>query len=286
MITAILGLLTALTYGAADFFAALASRKMRVVVVTCAASLSGLILLLLLLPFAGGSFSSAAVLWGFLAGLCSVVALLALYASLALGPISIVSPVGALMSAVVPAAIGVLLLGENFSALGWVAIVIALLAVVLVGFVPGENVQLPKPRALILAIIAGTGIGLAIVTLASSPKDSGIAPIIVMRTTAFVLLGLMVLFSLLKNNSRQILTKQDSKFWLIVASAGVLDAVANILFTSASRSGSLTITGVLTALYPLGTILLARIVLKEKVATVQKVGIALTLLASVVLALA
>lgn len=286
MITAILGLLTALTYGAADFFAALASRKMRVVVVTCAASLSGLILLLLLLPFAGGSFSSAAVLWGFLAGICSVVALLALYASLALGPISIVSPVGALMSAVVPAAIGVLLLGENFSALGWVAIVIALLAVVLVGFVPGENVELPKPRALILAIIAGTGIGLAIVTLASSPKDSGIAPIIVMRTTAFLLLGLLVLFSALKNNSRQILAKQDSKFWLIVASAGVLDAVANILFTSASRSGSLTITGVLTALYPLGTILLARIVLKEKVATVQKVGIALTLLASVVLALA
>jgi drug/metabolite transporter (DMT)-like permease len=71
-----------------------------------------------------------------------------------------------------------------------------------------------------------------------------------------------------------------------VASAGVLDATANIFFTLASRSGSLTVTGVLTALYPLGTILLARLVLKEKVATVQKIGIALTLIASLMLALA
>jgi drug/metabolite transporter (DMT)-like permease len=68
--------------------------------------------------------------------------------------------------------------------------------------------------------------------------------------------------------------------------AGLLDASANVLFTLASRSGSLVIVGVLTALYPLGTILLARVILKEKVATIQKLGIALTLLASVLLAVA
>jgi drug/metabolite transporter (DMT)-like permease len=214
------------------------------------------------------------------------VALLALYASLALGPISIVSPLGALLSAIVPAAVGVVLLGERFSGLGWVAIALALIAVVLVGFVPGENVQLPKPRAIVLAMIAGTGIGLAVVSLARSPQDSGIGPIIVMRTTAFVLLGVIVLFSVLRKSATAEIKQQGPKLWVLVASAGVLDATANIFFTLASRSGSLTVTGVLTALYPLGTILLARLVLKEKVATVQKIGIALTLIASLMLALA
>ena len=286
MLTAILGLCTALSYGAADFFAALAARRMRVVIVTCAASLSGLVLLLLLLPIVGASFSQEAIFWGFLGGLSSIVALLTLYASLALGPISIVSPLGALLSAIVPAAVGVVLLGERFTGVGWVAIAMALIAVVLVGFVPGENVQLPKPRAIVLAMIAGTGIGLAVVSLARSPEDSGIGPIIVMRTTAFVLLGVIVLFSVLRKSATAEIKHQGPKLWVLVASAGVLDATANIFFTLASRSGSLTVTGVLTALYPLGTILLARLVLKEKVALVQKIGIALTLVASLMLALA
>ncbi len=289
MLTAILGLLTAVTYGAADFFAAIASRKIRVVEVTALASLSGLIILSVLLPFMGGTFSSGAFFWGLMGGLSSVVALLCLYASLALGPISIISPLGALVSAIVPAIIGVSFLGESFSFLGWVAIALALIAVVLVGFVPGENVTLPKPRAIFLAIGAGIGIGIAVSSLARSPHDSGIAPIIVMRTTAALLLGAIVLFTALRNrnsNFGEPRTPITSRVLLTIVAAGSLDAGANIFFTLASRSGSLTVVGVLTALYPLGTILLARLVLKEHVATTQKIGIALTLTASLLLALA
>ena len=289
MLTAFLGLCTAITYGAADFFAAIASRKIRVVVVTALASITGLIVLLLLSPLLGATFSNEAFFWGLMGGFSSVVALLALYASLALGPISIVSPLGALMSAIVPAVIGVALLGESFTLIGWVAIAMAMVAVVLVGFIPGEHVELPKPRAVILAIVAGTGIGLAVTALARSPQDSGIAPIIVMRTTASVLLGTIVLLGLLRRKLRAEASKPlslDRKIWLTVAGAGALDAMANIFFTLASRTGSLTVTGVLTALYPLGTIILARVVLKEHVAGIQKVGIALTLSASLLLALA
>jgi drug/metabolite transporter (DMT)-like permease len=294
MLTAILGLLTAITYGSADFFAAIASRKVRVVVVTAVASLSGLIVLLMLLPILGGTFSQPAIFWGLMGGFSSVVALLALYASLALGPISIISPLGALVSAIVPAAIGVALLGESFSALGWAAIALALVAVVLVGFVPpssnsGKEVLMPKPRAIVLAIIAGAGIGVAVTSLARSPADSGIAPIIVMRTTAALLLGLTVLFGVLRGKKAAADGNPqplNTKVWLTVAGAGVLDAGANIFFTLASRSGTLTVVGVLTALYPLGTILLARLVLKEHVANTQKVGIAISLTASLLLALA
>lgn len=297
MLTAILGLCTAITYGAADFFAAIASRKIRVVEVTALASVSGLMVLLLLLPFMGGTFSQPAFFWGLMGGLSSVVALLCLYASLALGPISIISPLGALVSAIVPAIIGVSLLGESFSILGWFAIALALVAVVLVGFVPvsakpGETITMPKPRAIILAVIAGAGIGIAVTTLARSPADSGIAPIIVMRTTAALLLGSIVFITALKNRNKRFKntdsgrTPLNSKIFLTIMAAGTLDAAANIFFTLASRSGSLTVVGVLTALYPLGTIILARLVLKEHVATTQKIGIALTLGASLLLALA
>lgn len=289
MLTALLGLCTAITYGAADFFAAIASRKIRVVEVTALASLSGLIVLSVLLPFMGGVFSPDAFFWGLMGGLSSVVALLCLYASLALGPISIISPLGALVSAIVPAVIGVSFLGESFTLLGWLAIAIALVAVVLVGFVPGENVTLPKPRAIVLAIGAGIGIGIAVSSLARSPHDSGIAPIIIMRTTAALLLGAVVLITALrqkKANTDTSRTPITSKVLLTIAGAGALDAAANIFFTLASRTGSLTVVGVLTALYPLGTILLARFVLKEHVATTQKIGIALTLSASLLLALA
>jgi drug/metabolite transporter (DMT)-like permease len=287
MITAILGLFTAITYGSADFFAAIASRKVRVVVVTAIASLTGLIFLLAVSPIFGLKFSDEAFFWGLMGGLSSVVALLALYASLALGPISIVSPLGALVSAIVPAIIGVSLLGESFSILGWFAIALALVAVVLVGFVPSEHVELPKPRAIILAIIAGAGIGVAVASLARSPHDSGLAPIIVMRTTATILLGAIVLIGVLRGQKASIDGNRLTRnIWLTVAGAGALDATANILFTLASRSGSLTVTGVLTALYPLGTILLARFVLKEHVTGIQKIGIGLTLTASLLLALA
>lgn len=287
MLTAILGIFTAITYGAADFFAAIASRKVRVVVVTALASVTGLVFLLAVSPMLGTNFSSQAIFWGLLGGVSSVVALLALYSSLALGPISIVSPLGALVSAIVPAVIGVAFLGESFSLLGWAAIALALIAVVLVGFVPSEHIQLPKPRAIVLAIIAGVGIGLAITSLARSPHDSGIAPIIVMRTTAAMLLSVIVLIGLLRGHKTSTSGEPlGLKIWLTVCAAGALDATANILFTLASRSGSLTVTGVLTALYPLGTILLARVVLKEHVAGIQKVGIALTIGASLLLALA
>jgi drug/metabolite transporter (DMT)-like permease len=289
MITALLGLCTAITYGAADFFAAIASRKIRVVEVTALASLAGLVIQLLLLPFMGGTFSDGAFFWGLIGGLSSVVALLCLYASLALGPISIISPLGALVSAIVPAVIGVSFLGESFSALGWVAIGIALIAVVLVGFVPGENVTLPKTRAIVLAIGAGIGIGIAVSSLARSPHDSGIAPIIIMRTTAALLLGAIVFVTALrqrKSNTDSTRTPLTSKILMTIVAAGTLDASANIFFTLASRTGSLTVVGVLTALYPLGTILLARLVLKEHVATTQKIGVALTLTASLLLALA
>ena len=292
MITAVLGLLTAVTYGAADFFAAMATRGMRVLAVTLGSSIAGLIALIALSPIFGTDFSSAAVTWGVLGGFCSVGALTALYASLAIGPISIISPLGALVSAIVPAVIGVVWLGEKFTPTGWLAIGIGLIAVVLIGIVPDATGARPKLKGIALAIVAGVGIGLTVTSLAQSPHDSGIAPVITTRFTAAMILLLLnlpwIIQVVQKKHTLTLATEgapRPRKLLVILIAAGLLDAAANILFTLASRSGSLTVAGVLTALYPLGTILLARLVLKERITRIQGIGIFLALAASVLLVL-
>lgn len=288
MLTTILGLATAVSYGFADFFAAIASKKFKVVFVTAVASCTGLIAQIIASPFLGTKFSPDAFAWGLGAGVASVFALISLYASLAIGPISIVSPLGAVVSAIVPAMIAITWLGETFTPTGWVAVVVAIVAIVLVAFVPGEKVVTASKRGIWLSVLAGSSIGVAITCLSQSPADSGIAPILVMRTTATTVLGGYVLFTLLRRGRAEAIgtSKLTRTVWLTIIGAGLLDATANVLFTVASRTGGLAIVGLLTALYPLGTILLARIILKEKVAAIQKIGIALTLLASALLAVA
>lgn len=286
MPTILLGLLTALSYGFADFFAALAGRRARIAVVATVASVSGLGFLFVVSLGLGAKFSAEAIGVGLMGGAASVVALLALYKSLAIGPISIISPLGALVSAVIPVGIGTLWLGERLSALGWVAIGLALVAVVLVASVKDASGSRPTALAIGLAVLAGTGIALAITALDQAPADSGVATVIVMRASATIgMAGFVVLTLLLHAKSRGPILPRDGKTWLLMIVTGTFDACANVLFLLAAREGSLTVVGVLTALYPLGTIFLARLVLREKLTAWQAIGILLALTASGLLAI-
>jgi drug/metabolite transporter (DMT)-like permease len=286
VLTVILGFATALVYGFADFFGAIASRKILAVKVTAISGLVGLLFLLLLSPILGANFSTAAIVWGVAAGFASAIAMSALYASLAIGPISIVSPMSAVISAIVPLIFG-FITGDRFGFLGWLALLVILIAVVLVGFVPGENVRLPSTRALLLATIAGTGIGIVLICLAQAPRDTGIASVILLRAVSASLLGIYLLFTWMRTRRTSgESTPASSKFWIAAAVAGLFDSSANVFFTLGSRTGTLSVISVLTALYPLGTIILARVVLKERIAKVQMIGVLLALAGSAVLAVA
>lgn len=285
MTTILLGLLTAVTYGFADFFGAVASKKIKPIVVTGVASASGLVLLLIAATWMGADYSASAVSWGIASGLASAFALSCLYAALALGPISIVSPITAVISAIVPAIVG-LAQGDSFSVWGWLALGLILVAVVLVGFVPGDDVRLPTTPALLYSLGAGFGIGLVLIFLDAAPADSGLAPIILLRTVGAIVLAVASFIAIaLDRRAGRKAEPASSKFWTAVVITGVFDSLANIFFISASRSGSLTVVGVLTALYPVGTILLARLILKERIAVSQSIGIALAIGGSVLLAL-
>jgi drug/metabolite transporter (DMT)-like permease len=288
MLTVILGFATSLVYGFADFFGAIASRKIKAVTVTFVAGLSGLSFLLALSIFMGANFSQEAIFWGVLAGVASAAAMSALYASLAIGPISILSPLSAVVSAVVPMLVG-FAQGDRFSIWGLLALAAILVAIFLVGFVPGDDVRLPSAKGLILGTAAGVGIGIVLICIDQAPADSGLASVILLRAVAATLLGAFTLVMFLRSRQAGSQVAKPArvplKLWLAVVLAGLFDSSANVFFLLASRIGSLSVVSVLTALYPLGTIILARIFLKEKIAKTQMVGILIALGASAVLAL-
>ena len=283
MFAILFGFASSLVYGFADFFGALASRKINAMLVTLVSGFSGLVFLLLMTPIFGMKLDASSMFWGGLAGVVSAIAITALYASLAIGPISILSPLGAIMSALVPMAFGLIFQGEQFSTIGVLALVGILIAVGLVGFVPGNDVRLPSAKGLALGLTAGTSIGVLLICIDQAPADSGLTPVVFLRMFSMVGIGLMILVSLARGN--KISAKGiTSKSWQATALAGVLDSSANVLFLAGMRLGELSVVAVLTALYPLGTIVLARIFLKEKIAKVQLAGVLLALSCSALLA--
>ena len=289
MLTVILGVTTALVYGFADFFGALASRKLRPILVAGLAGWVGLMGILLLtgLGLLHANFSPGSLLWGGIAGVFSAFGLACLYQALAIGPISILSPLAAVIGAIVPAFIGPLVLGERFGSLGSIAIVVVLLAIPLVAYHPDSSkIVRPSLRGAGFGVGAGVGIGGVLVCLHLAPVADGVAAATLMRAENVAILAAVSMFLLASGRAKFADFKAiKTPIWFAIASTGVLDAAANIMFVYGSGLGGLTVVSVLTSLYPLGTILLARFVLKEKLAVSQAFGIALALGASVLLAI-
>ena len=283
--TILFGLLTAFSYGYADFVGAIAAKKVRALTVTTVAFSFGLLLALLFSLFAGASYNESVILYGILAGICSAAAISFLYAALALGPISIVSPFTAVLSAIVPVIVDIAA-GQALGELSLLAIVLILIAVVLVAFVPGQDVRLPTLRATIYSIGAGLGFAGTFVFIDAAPSDSGLGVLVVMRVIGIAILFALLAILLFSGKSKVLIEKEVfalSTIWLVLL-AGFGDVTGNLFFIIATREGALAIAAVLTSLYPVGTILLAKIFLKERIAISQNIGIVLAVGACALLA--
>ena len=284
--TIIFGLLSAFSYGYADFVGALAAKKVRAITVTTVAFVFGLVIATVLSIFVGANFSQAAITSGIYAGIASGIAISCLYAALALGPISIVSPLTAVISAIIPVVFD-LATGAKLGPFALVAIVLVLVAVVLVAFVPGQDFRLPSARAVLYSIGAGVGFAGIFVFLDGAPSDSGLSTLIVMRIVGIALMFAGLAYAFFRYRPKQFLETavfSRSIIWLVLL-AGLGDVLGNVFFLVATRAGELAIAAVLTALYPVGTILLARIVLKERIAKSQSLGIVLAIGACVLIAI-
>lgn len=287
MLTVAIGLSTALVFGAADFMGGMASRRMNSILATAIAAVSGLVVLLLALPFLGGVWSTQAVLLGAASGVSGAVAIGLLYACLAIGPMSILSPLTALVSAIVPLSVG-LAQGERLGTIGYLALGLALVAVVLVGFVPEKGAVRPSLRGVLMAIGSGIAIGAFLVIIDRTPEDSGIVPILMNRavnaTIMFSIVGALMIIA--ARRGRPSPTSGIRAGLFIAIGCGLIDAIANAGILLGVRIGDLSVIAVLTALYPAGTILLAAVVLKERIALLQYVGLVLAVVAGAMLALA
>ncbi|WP_128430597.1 DMT family transporter [Streptomyces cyaneus] len=277
MLALLLALGSSLAYGCADFLGGLGARKAHVLRTVMIAAPASLAVELLLWPLLGASFSPGALGWGAASGVASAAAFALLYRTLAIGPMNVLSPVTALVSAALPVGVG-LLQGEHLAATGLVGLPLALVAVVLVSAGHGTGSTRPSRTALLLAFGAGAAIALQLVFLHQAPSDSGVAPLIVGRAVSSAVTlaaaGLM---------HRRLGPERPA--YALSATAGVLDSIANLLFLLAARSGDLTVVAVITALYPAGTVLLARGVLAERIHRAQLAGLGTAAVAVSLLAL-
>jgi len=289
LLVVLVGLSGALIFGAADFLGGLAAKHISSIRVTAIAAVSGLAVLSLAFPFFGGTWSTEAVLFGGLSGIAGAGAIVLLYACLAIGPMSILSPLTAVVSAIVPMTAG-LIRGERLEPLGYLALGLALVAVVLVGFVPDKKAVRPSLKALIMATGSGALIGTFMILIDLTPDDSGLVPLIANRSVnAALMVTTAAVLALVaaRRRSRVEPVGTSVNLWTAVKLAifcGVLDAVANALMLLGLRLGELTIMSVLTAMYSAGTIILAAIVIKERLTPSQIAGLVLALAAAAMLA--
>jgi drug/metabolite transporter (DMT)-like permease len=304
MLTVVVGLASALVYGAADFLGGTAARRISPVRVTAISAVSGLVLLLVALPLVPSEWSVDAVAFGALSGVSGAVAIGLLYACLAIGPMSILSPLTAVVSAIVPLTIG-LVAGERLQPIGYLALALALVAVVLVGFVPEKGAVRPSVRGVVMAVGSGAGIGVFLVLIDLAPDESGLVPLVVNRTVSgTIMFAIVAVLAAVAWRRRRTLVGRVADAepaavaepveaphpWrpglALAVACGLVDAVANTGLLIGVRVGELSVMAVLTALYPAGTIILAAVVLKERIAPLQIVGLVLAVGAGAMLALA
>ncbi len=276
MLTAILGLGTAVFFGAADFLGGLAAGRILAIRASALSALAGLIVLTAALPIFGGTWSTGALVWGVIAGVVAACTVALLYASLAIGPMSILAPLLAVVAAIVPVVYG-LASGEQLALTGYAGIVVALAAVVLVGFVPHTEAVRPRASGIVLAILAGASMGTGIIVLDNTPGDSGIVPLVVGRVVAVTVLLAAVAAAAARGPRRAGDWAGGIRLGL---AGGVLAATADVFLLTGVRVGDVSIIGVLAALCSAVTVVRAARVLRERLAPPQVVGLVLAVAAA------
>jgi drug/metabolite transporter (DMT)-like permease len=290
----------AITYGVADFAGGLAARRAPVLVVTAVAQTAGLLALLPAVGLVPGNLTLAAVAFGAAAGIAGAGGLLLYMRALAVGPMGVVAPLSAVIGAGLPLVAG-LLGGEVLGPLGALASALALAAILLA--TAGTRRDAAASTGLLLGLAAGVGFGLFFVGLNATPADSGLWPLVAGRVTSVTLLAGLVLRHHLPLPVRRFRARAavgagsaaaigtparqgTRSLVMLMVSCGLFDTAANVLFLIAVRLGDLGISAVVVSLYPVVVVLLARVVLDERLTRMQLGGAVLALAASALLAAA
>lgn len=284
-LTAVLfGLGAALTWGAGDFSGGMATKRSHVYMVVLLSHIVGLAGLLGLILLFGEPFPTWNDLFvGALAGLSGAVGVLALYTGLAQGRMGVVAPLTAVITAIVPIIFGLFL--EGLPQLQQLAgFAIALFAV---WFISGENGGAAGLgwQDLKLPTAAGLGFGLFFILIDQVSDNAILWPLVGSRVASIIMMFILVLISRQWGRPALSLSKWPGKVQLgWIALAGIFDAGGNAFFALATSYGRLDISTILSSLYPATTVLLARIILDERLSRQQGAGVVAAFIAIILIA--
>jgi drug/metabolite transporter (DMT)-like permease len=288
MVPAVFALIAALVYGGSDFVGGLLGRRMPTMKLLFWSQSIGLLFATLTATvFGAEEVGFADLAWGAVGGVAGTFGLYFLYKGLAEGRMAVVSPVAALVGALVPVGIG-LGLGERPIPIEWIGIFLALPAIWLVaGAGDGEGTRFVPTGGLGFGVMAGLGFGLFFAALAQTEDGSGFWPLASARICQVAVLTLMIARTAMIGpkgfDQKGFDLPPVGSRWAIVG-LGVGDMLANVFVLLAFRSGLLTLVGVLISLYPAVTVLLAVWVLSEPIGRRQRVGLGMALLAVALIA--
>ena len=265
MLSIFYGIASAVTWGAGDFIGGLATKKTSPYRVLFLGQLAGLVPFLLLALLTVETIPPIADwLWSALASLLGLGGLISLYRALAGGQMTIAAPVSALFSALIPVVFAIITTGLPSNSV-LVGFILAFFAIWLISQTDRMNLRFSLSD-LRLPLISGLFFGLYFIALHQATVHTFFWPLAISRITGVLALGV---FALVRRQPAM----PPRSLWGIVILNGVLDIAGNGFYALAARTGRLDIAAVLGALYPASTVLLAWILLKEKISTIQTVGI-------------
>jgi drug/metabolite transporter (DMT)-like permease len=267
MTTVLLSMAAALAYGLSDFVGGVVSRRTSVwpvALTSCLGAALATVVLALLRP---GDPGLADLAWGALAGIGGGTGTAFLYRGFAAGRMGVVAPVSAVGAAVLPAAIAVVV-GERPSTVVWLGLLVALPGIWLVSREPAGDQPAGLAAGLRDGVLAGVGFGLLFAALGQVPDSAGLWPV----TATEVVSCLTVVAAALLLGADPV-PRQRREWGGVVA--GLLATAATVGFLLARQHGLLSVAAVLTSLYPAFTVLLATLLLGERLHRAQALGLAL-----------
>jgi drug/metabolite transporter (DMT)-like permease len=275
----LLGLTAAVLYGSGDFLGGMASRRAHVLTVLTLVETASVFAALAAAALMPGPVALPGLAWGVSAGAIGGLGLIIFYAGLAAGPMSVVAPVSGLVSTILPVAVA-LSRGERPGPGVYAGALLCLVAIVLASAAgePGDSGRTGQTdttsrrrlaRALAYGTASGVSFGLFFLLIRNAGESGAVWPVAAGRIgeLATVLVAAAVL--------RPSLRGVRGGIPLAAITAGVIDVVANLCYVAATRTGAFGLAVVLASLYPGVTVLLARIVLGERLRWIQRLGLAL-----------
>ncbi|MGH3744269.1 MAG: EamA family transporter [Mycobacteriales bacterium] len=270
--SAVLALLASLVWGTSDFVGGLLARRIAVTALVLCSQALGLLVLVAVLSGAHLWVADGhSILWGAVGGVVGIAALAAFYRGLAVGPMSIVSPVAS-VGVLVPFA-GGLAAGERPHTVQLVGAAFAIVGVMVAarpeqsGAASGGHL-----RPVLLGVASASGFGLVLLALQQGSKGSVAMTLLSMRAAGVVMLGVVTLARL--PTPRRVTGWPGRRDLAGIAVVGTFDLTANALFALAGRGHLLSVAAVLSSLYPAVTALFAWALLKERLGRVQAAGVA------------